>query len=111
MQRVQESLLAKKRDGVRITRGGWGVFRHSSGIWMCNGYACALGALLLHEQPTLPCFNELGAAADLLAVPVPWILSFREGFHSWESCLVAGATPYRLGAWFASEFADDLEIT
>lgn len=112
-QRLQLAVLAIKGLGFEIRRGVPSVRYVPGQGWdlLCSGVE-PLGALLLHEQPYAegPLYTEHGESARLLGVPVPWVLAFREGFYTWTSCSIDRLVPYRLGAWFAYEYADDLYI-
>lgn len=113
-RRLQLAVLAMKDFGIQIRRGMPAV-RYTLGEgWDLAGSTIngvePTGALLLHEQPYAEglLITEHGEAACLLGVGVPWVLEFREGFHTWTSCSTDRLAPYRLGAWFAQEYAGDL---
>lgn len=111
VHRLQSAVFFIKRLGFEIRRGVPSVrYVHGEGWDLLNSGVEPMGALLLYEQPPAegPLITEHGAAARLLEVNVPWVLEFRSGFYTWTSCSIDRFPPYRLGAWFAQEYADDL---
>ncbi len=110
-QRLQVALLMVKGIGIPVRRGMPAVRYVPGEGWDLVGSGVEpMGALLLHEQPHAEglFITEYGEAARLLGVSVFWVLEFREGFHTWTSCSTNRFVPYRLGAWFAQEYADDV---
>lgn len=110
VRRIQDAVLAIKERGMEIHRGMWGVrWNHKRERWeaLSNGVS-ALGALILYEQPGPLSVSEWGTASEMLQVDVPWVTCFHKGFCQWAEHWVMSFPPYRLGAWFAVEYADDL---
>jgi hypothetical protein len=112
-QRLQLATLAIKRLGFEIRRGGPSIrYLPGAGWDVLSVGVEPMGALLLHEQPHAEglFITEHGEAARLLDVSVSWVLEFRAGFYTWTSCSIDRFPPYRLGAWFAQEYADDFVV-
>jgi hypothetical protein len=97
-ERIMDAITKAGRQGLKIATGEWGVEQGLDGTWKPFGASvCALGAVLLAEQPTIDsvyCTNAR-MAAMALGESYFWAEEFVEGFDAWSEGETQGVGGYK----------------
>lgn len=113
INRVRAAMESQQAKGIKLIDGVWGVEPDKAFLgWTptacSNPHACALGCLLLEEQPSLPCPDQELAAATVLGTDTQAIDAFTTGFDGdelpWPSAYAERLDWFEAGRALRKEF-------
>jgi hypothetical protein len=107
-EKIKSACLKFVEKGGHIIQSDWAVSRDDeTRKWVANrtNCACALGALLVVEQPEVDSYEPDDAAAEALDVPLKYIDAFVMGFDGYSNpaATVEGTVWWNSGRQLARE--------